>query len=288
MTRPLFVAEVSSNHHRDLERCFRFIDTAAAVGCGAVKFQLFRIEELFAPEILAKSPMHRARKDWELPVEFLPRLAARCRERKIQFSCTPFYLDAVEELLPHVDFYKIASYELLWTDLVTACARTGKPLVLSTGMATLDEIEGAVETARTAGCADLTLLHCVSGYPAPVEQCNLAAIRTLAQRFACSVGWSDHSVSPAVIYRAVHRWQAGMVEFHLDLEGEGDEFKTGHCWLPEQIEQVIKMTEAGFAADGSGAKTPAAAELPDREWRADPSDGLRPFLEVREHWRGQD
>jgi N-acetylneuraminate synthase len=288
MTRPLFVAEVSSNHHRDLERCFRFIDKAAAVGCGAVKFQLFRIEELFAPEILAKSPMHRARKAWELPVEFLPRLAARCRERKIQFSCTPFYLDAVEELLPHVDFYKIASYELLWTDLLTACARTGKPLVLSTGMATLDEIQGAVETVRAAGCADLTLLHCVSGYPAPVEQCNLAAIRTLAQRFSCSVGWSDHSVSPAVIYRAVHHWHAGMVEFHLDLEGEGDEFKTGHCWLPEQIEHVIKMTEAGFAADGSGAKAPAAAELPDREWRADPSDGLRPFLEVRERWRGQD
>lgn len=286
MTSPLFVAEVSSNHHRDLERCFRFIDTAAAVGCSAVKFQLFRIEELFAPEILKKSPTHRARKEWELPVEFLSPLAARCRERGIQFSCTPFYLDAVEELLPHVDFYKIASYELLWADLLTACARTGKPVVLSTGMATIDEIKTAVDTLRAAGCRDLTLLHCVSGYPTPLRQCNLAAIKTLAESFACTTGWSDHSVSPAVIYRAVHRWNARMIEFHLDLEGEGEEFKTGHCWLPEQIREAINITADGFSADGSGEKIPAAAELPDREWRADPSDGLRPLKQVRETWRG--
>jgi len=286
MTKPLFIAEVSSNHHRDLERCFRFIDTAAAVGCGAVKFQLFKIEELFAPEILEKSPAHRARKEWELPAEFLPPLAARCRERGIQFSCTPFYLDAVEELLPHVDFYKIASYELLWADLLSACARTGKPVVLSTGMATMEEIRAAVATVRQAGCVDLTLLHCVSGYPAPVTQCNLAAIKTISDSFGCPTGWSDHSVSPAVICRAVHHWNAPMIEFHLDLEGEGDEFKTGHCWLPEQMREVIAVLTEGFCADGSGIKIPAAAELPDREWRADPSDGLRPFRKIREDWHG--
>lgn len=284
MTKPLFVAEVSSNHHRDLERCLRFIDVAAAVGCDSVKFQLFRIEELFAREILEKSPMHRARKGWELPVEFLPSLASRCRERGIGFSCTPFYLQAVEELLPHVDFFKIASYELLWNDLLTACARTAKPVVLSTGMATMEEIRAAVETLRGAGCSDLTLLHCVSGYPAPVEECNLAAIRTLAEAFNCAAGWSDHSVSPAVIYRAVHRWGAGMIEFHLDLEGEGEEFKTGHCWLPDQICKVIATVGEGFSSDGNGEKVPTPAELTDREWRADPADGLRPLSIVRKVW----
>lgn len=281
-----FVAEVSSNHHRDLERCFRFIDTAAVVGCAAVKFQLFRIEELFAPEILDKSPLHRVRKDWELPVEFLPLLAARCREQRIQFSCTPFYLDAVGILLPYVDFYKIASYELLWTDLLVACARTDKPVVLSTGMATMDEIHGAVETLRVAGCTDLTLLHCVSGYPTPLDQCNLAAIQTLADVFNCKTGWSDHSVSPAVIYRAVHHWNARMVEFHLDLEGEGEEFKSGHCWLPEQIQTVIAAISDGFLADGSGEKVPVAAEAQDRDWRADPDDGLRPFRHIRANFYG--
>lgn len=286
MTLPIFVAEVSSNHNQDLERSIKFIDTAASVGCGAVKFQLFRIEELFAPEILEKSPMHRARKEWELPVEFLGPLATRCRELGIQFSCTPFYLQAVEELQPHVDFYKIASYELLWSDLLIACARTRKPMVLSTGMATMDEIQGAVATLRSAGCVDLTLLHCVSGYPTPLDQCNLAAIRTLADAFNSKTGWSDHSVSPAVIYRATHRWNAKMIEFHLDLEGEGEEFKTGHCWLPEQIKLTIAIVNQGFSADGNGKKVPTTVELPDRDWRADPVDGLRPFKLVREQWHG--
>jgi N-acetylneuraminate synthase len=192
----------------------------------------------------------------------------------------------VQQLLPHVDFFKIASYELLWTDLLVACARTKKPVVLSTGMATMDEIERAVATLRSAGCADLTLLHCVSGYPAPPDQCNLAAIRTLADTFGCRTGWSDHSVSPAVIHRAVHRWDAEMLEFHLDLDGEGEEYAAGHCWLPEQIGKVIDDIRTAFAADGDGEKKPTPTELPDCEWRADPDDGLRPLKSIRETWNG--
>jgi len=276
-----FIAEVSSNHHRDLQRCYRFIDTAAAIGCSAVKFQLFRIDQLFAPEILQKSAMHRQRKTWELPLEFLPQLAARCRQQQIEFCCTPFYLAAVSELVPYVDFFKIASYELTWDALLQECAATGKPLVLSTGMADLAEIDHAVAVLREAGCRQLTLLHCVSGYPVPIAECNLAAIETLRQRYACPVGWSDHSVSPAVIQRAVHRWQAEMVEFHLDLDGDGAEFKAGHCWLPEPMATVIRQIGQGGTADGDGSKQPMPAELPDRDWRADPEDGLRPFKKLR-------
>jgi sialic acid synthase SpsE len=281
-----FVAEVSSNHHRDPSRCLAFVEKAAEVGCHAVKFQLFKVRELFAPEILAKDERLRRREAWELPVEFLPTLAARSHEAGVQFACTPFYIDAVAELLPFVDFYKIASYELLWDDLLIACARTSKPVVLSTGMATLDEVEQAVAVLRCAGCENLTLLHCVSGYPTPPTECNLAAIETLRQACGCPVGWSDHSVNPGVIYRAVHRWGASMMEFHMDLEGAGEEFRTGHCWLPEQIQPVIAAVNTGFQVDGSGEKVPAPSESPDRDWRADPSDGLRPFLKIREAWRG--
>ncbi|OGW41347.1 MAG: hypothetical protein A2Y97_08295 [Nitrospirae bacterium RBG_13_39_12] len=113
MNAPYFVAEVSSNHNQNIKRCLSFIDTAADIGCSAIKFQLFRIEELFAPEILQKSPEHRKRKQWELPVSFLPEISACCCEKNIKFACTPFYLKAVDELFPYVDFYKIASYELL-------------------------------------------------------------------------------------------------------------------------------------------------------------------------------
>src|SRR6201999_3104548 len=168
-----------SNHGRDLSRAKAFVDAAADAGCDAVKFQLFKIARMFAPEILRQSPKHRARAEWELPLEHLKPLAEHCSARKIQFSCTPFYLEAVAELAPFVDFYKVASYELLVTDLLKACARTGKPVILSTGMATLDEIVAAARCLRDAGAKDVTLLHCVSAYPTPAGEANLSAIETI-------------------------------------------------------------------------------------------------------------
>ncbi len=285
--KAFFIAEVSSNHNQKLDRCLAFIDKAAEVGCAAVKFQLFRVEKLFAPEILEKSETHRLRKTWELPPEFLPELSDHCRKAGIQFACTPFYLEAVEELFPYVNFYKIASYELLRNDLLAACAETGKPVVLSTGMATLDEVRAAVEVLRRSGCKELSVLHCISGYPAPFQECNLAAIETLRDVCECPVGWSDHSLNPGVIFRAVFRWGAEMVEFHMDLEGNGMEFSGGHCWRPEQIGPVIKSIQDGLLADGNGQKKPGQSEISDRDWRADPADGLRPLISRRKDWKCQ-
>lgn len=282
-----FVAEVSSNHNRDLDRSYSFIRTAAEVGCDAVKFQLFRINDLFAPEILAVSQEHRKRQAWELPEEFVPLLAQFCRRQNIQFGCTPFSLKAVDLLEPYVDFLKIASYELLWHELLRACAGTGKPVVLSTGMATLDEVQGAVDVLTASGCSDLTLLHCVSSYPVKATDCNLAAIDSLRKAFHCAVGWSDHSVCPAVIHRAVNRWSASMIELHLDLDRKGNEAATGHCWLPKPAKELISQVRLGLSADGCGLKTPLPAESADRNWRTDPGDGLRPLQPERRKWRRQ-
>lgn len=279
-----FIAEASSNHSQDLSRALAFVDAAADCGCDAVKFQLFRIAELFAPEILAKSAKHRARVNWELPVAHLAPLAERARACKTQFSCTPFYLAAVNELEPFVAFYKIASYELLWHGLLEACAATGKPVIISTGMATMPEIKAAVATLKRARCREITALHCVSAYPAPPEEANLSAIAAIRDDAQVPAGWSDHTRSPAVIERAVHRWGATAVEFHLDLDGKGAEYEAGHCWLPQEIAPVIARIREGERSDGGGFKEPVAAELSDREWRADPSDGLRPLRHVRAGW----
>lgn len=281
--KPFFMAEISSNHSQDLQRAKEFVRISAKIGCDAVKFQLFKIDQLFAPEILAKSEQHQKRKQWELPLAFIPELSAYAHSLGIQFSCTPFYLDAVKELEPYVDFYKIASYELLWDDLIIACAKTGKDLVLSTGMATLDEIKHAVNVFRcNTDKSKLTLLHAISGYPTPVHEANLKAIETLREAFACEVGLSDHSVSQDVITRAIHRWDARIIEFHLDLDAKGEEYAAGHCWLPEQMESVIASILSALKADGSGEKIPAPSEMLDRVWRADPTDGLRPFKSIRE------
>lgn len=279
-----FVAEVSSNHHQDLDRCLTFVRTARQIGCHAVKFQLFKIDELFAPEILAASETHRARKAWELPLEYLPHIAKCCREQDIQFGCTPFYLEAVKQLAPHVDFFKIASYELLWNDLILACARTGKPLVLSTGMANAGEIRAAVNLLNAAGCQP-TLLHTISAYPTPPEECNLSSIEALRKLTHCPAGWSDHSRNPDIIRRAVLYWRSTMVEFHLDIDGTGEEFSGGHCWTPNQIEPLIREFNLGALLDGDQAIRIAPSEWPDREWRADPSDGLRPLKALRKGFK---
>jgi len=287
MEQPVFIAEASSNHGRDLDRARAFVDAAADAGCDAVKFQLFKIDRMFAPEILAQSPKHRARSEWELPLDHLGPLAEHCSARKIQFSCTPFYIEAVAELAPFVDFYKVASYELLVTDLLKACAASGKPVVLSTGMATVDEIAAAAGTLIAAGAADITLLHCVSAYPTPAGEANLSAIQQLRDMTGLKVGWSDHTRRPAVIERAVHRWNAAAIEFHLDLDGEGAEYAAGHCWLPEEIAPVIARIRESAIADGSGFTGPQPSELSDRDWRADPADGMRPLRHVRLSYRGE-
>jgi sialic acid synthase SpsE len=285
--RPKFIAEASSNHGRDLSRALAFVDAAADCGCDAVKFQLFKIDRIFAPEILAASAKHRARRAWELPHAHLAPLAKRCRAWGIEFSCTPFYVEAVEELRPFVDFYKIASYELLYAPLLEACAATDKPVVLSTGMATLEEIRTAATQLKRGGAGDITLLHCVSAYPTPPEEANLSAIAAIREATQCDVGWSDHTRKPSVIERAVHRWNAAAVEFHLDLDGEGAEYAAGHCWLPHEIAPVIARIRESFAADGNGFKGPQPSEADDREWRADPADGMRPLKHIRQTFKAE-
>jgi len=290
--RTRFISEVSSNHGCDIKRAKMFIQKSAEIGCTGVKFQLFKIDELFSKEILDKSKTHRERKKWELPLSFIPELSAFSHSLGLEFSCTPFYLDAVKELMDHVDFFKIASYEILWKELFIECAKTGKPLVFSTGMATLEEIKQVLESIKGLKTKDITILKCTSAYPTPRAEANLSAIETLKnalnsymEEFNLSFGYSDHTVSPNVIRRAVHRYNCSFIEFHLDLDGNGEEYAAGHCWLPDEIGFVIRDLMLDFESDGDGQFGPTSSELSDREWRADPSDGLRPLVSMREKFK---
>lgn len=277
-----FIAEISSNHNNDLDRSLKLIDAAKYAGFDAVKFQMFKIEELFSQEAFDSKPFLNDRKKWELPEGFIPILSKYAHNLGMEFSCTPFYLGAVDKLAPYCDFLKIASYELLWLELANRCAATGLPLIISTGMANLEEVDRAVDNIKANYPAiDLVLLHAVSSYPAPVAECNLMAIQTMAKRYGISVGWSDHTVSVGVINRAVHKFDAAVVEMHIDTDGEGFEFESGHCWLPEQSKIIIASIREGQASDGDGVKQPVHAEIVERAWRADPMDGLRPLAETR-------
>jgi sialic acid synthase SpsE len=285
---PRFIAEVCSNHNRDLKRALALIDAAAQAGCAGVKFQLFKLDRLFSPEALRAHPGHLKRRDWELPLEFLPALSKATRQAGMLFGCTPFYNAGVKELEPYVDFFKIASYDLLRLDLIAACSESGKELVISTGMATLAEVSAAVETAARAGRSKVCLLHCVSNYPTPAAQCNLAAMDSMRREFSLPVGWSDHSHREAVILQAVFGHQADMIEFHFDVEGQGYEYQIGHCWLPREIRRVIELVAEGFLATGKGEKQYSPEEELERSWRADPADGLRPLRAIRRQLYAKD
>ena len=184
------------------------------------------------------------------------------------------------ELLPYVDFYKIASYEL-WSRRCWKPAPTRKPIVLSTGMATMDEIKTAAETLKRSGAGDLTLLHCVSAYPTPAAQANLSAIAAIGEATGCKVGWSDHTRRAAVIERAVHRWGATAVEFHLDLDGEGAEYAYGHCWLPGENRACTAHTQS-LVADGTIQRPAVRTRRPRLAGRS--ADGMRPLRHLGKVW----
>ena len=274
-----FIVEVSSNHNGDLARALKFVDIAKQIGASGIKFQLFDIRRLFAPEALRAKPELLERVAWQLPVEFIPKISAYCKQLDIKFGCTPFDLDAIEILAPHVDFFKIASYQIPWLTLLEHVNNIHKPTMISFGMADVREIDTAVNILNAC---KLTLLHCVSSYPARTSDCNLNKIAQLLYKYPnCRVGWSDHSVSDTILYNATLRQNASAIEFHLDLDGKGFEYSLGHCWLPEQIAPVINNIRRALEHDGNIYAKLSDAETRERLWRSDPSDGLRPILETR-------
>ena len=280
------IAEISSNHNQDFDRVKQLIDLAVRNNFHSVKFQLFKIEKLFSNEILKISKMHRDRKNWELPEDFLPMIYKYCRKNKIKVGYSPFYVDAVKLLNSYTDYFKIASYELLWHDLIFEVLKTQKPLMISTGMATLDEVRSTLEIIPRN--YPLTVFHCSSSYPTKAKNSNLASIESLKLLLndMCfknfEIGWSDHTKIISVVARAFHRFDAQFAEIHIDLDDEkGYEFGAGHCWTERQIKGLINATKFGKISDGLSIKTTNSEEESDRLWRRDPKDGLRPYFKAR-------
>ncbi len=277
----VFISEISSNHNSNLSRSLKMIEISSEIGFDIVKFQLFKIDKLFSNDLLKKSKNHRDRKKWELKEKYIPVLAKHCKKNKIKFCITPFYLEAVDIIKPYVDYIKIASYEILWKDLLIKCARTKKPIILSTGMANLKEVKNAIKILKKNGSKKIIVLHCVSNYPAKLETLNLSAISTLRKKTKLDVGWSDHSADKLVVYKAIEKWKSSHVEMHIDIDGKGYEFKSGHCWLPNEARNIINFVKKNKIIDGKGIKKPNIAEMYERKFRADKIDGLRPIRKYR-------
>ena len=278
-----FISEISSNHNGSLSRSLKMIKLSSDLGFDIVKFQLFKIDQLFSKEILNKSKDHRSRKKWELNEKHIPIIAKHCKKNNIKFCVTPFYLKAVDIIKPYVDYIKIASYEILWKDLLIKCAKSNKPIIISSGMANMNEVLNAVRILKKNKAKKIIILHCVSNYPAKLESLNLSAIDTIRKKTNLQVGWSDHSSNSLVIYKAIEKWKASYIEMHIDLDGKGFEYKSGHCWLPAETKKIINFVRKQKLIDGSGKKIPNKSERFERKFRADPIDGLRPIKKFRKN-----
>ncbi len=223
----LIVAEAGVNHDGVLDRALRLVDSAADAGADVVKFQMFRAADLVTATAVAAGYQQArgARSQRELLARLelsdrdFERITAHCRARSIGFLATPFSPPDVDRLLAlHVPALKIASPDLANPPLLRRAAETGLPLLVSTGASTADEIAAAVAQLRGCGAAGrLILLHCISGYPAPLDAANLRAIDTLRRTFGVPAGFSDHTRSTAIAGWAVAAG-ACVLEKHFTLD----------------------------------------------------------------------
>ncbi|MGE5506654.1 MAG: pseudaminic acid synthase [Actinomycetota bacterium] len=258
---PYVIAEMSGNHNGDLNRALALIDAAKAAGADAVKLQTYTADTMtidhHGPGFDIEGGLWHGRNLYELyheahtPWDWHPRLFEHGRRIGITVFSTPFDSTAVaflEEL--NTPAYKIASFEVIDLPLIEEVARTGKPIVMSTGMATDAEIAEALETIRSHGGSQVVLLHCVSGYPTPVAEINLRRIAALAERFGVSVGLSDHTMGTAVPVAAV-ALGAVMIEKHFTLRRADGGPDAAFSLEPGELAALVEGTHIAWEALGS-------------------------------------
>ncbi len=263
---PWIVAEMSANHGGQLRRAAGIIEAAAAAGADAVKLQTYTADEMtldcdrpcfrIGGTAWDGRTLYELYREAAMPRGWQPELKRLAESLGMVLFSTPFSLAAVdflEEL--QVPAYKIASFELVDLPLLRRVAGTGKPVILSTGMATRAEIDEAVGTLRTAGCRQLALLKCTSVYPAAAERMNLRTIPRLAETFAVPVGLSDHSLDPAVPVAAV-ACGACIIEKHLTLSRADGGPDAAFSLQPDEFGAMVRMVRTAYDALGRSACGP--------------------------------
>ncbi len=268
---PVYViAEAGSNHDRDLDQAKRLIDVAAAAGADAVKFQTFAADRIVAETttrakylddlLPPDKTMADLFRELELPREWHAELFRHATEAGIDFLSTPFDFEAIDLLDDlGVKAFKVASYELWHLPLIREVASRGKPIICSTGMADLADVQDAVDTVAATGNEQLILMHCVVNYPPPFRDLNLRAIQTLRTAFQVPVGYSDHSagITAPIVATALG---AAVIEKHYtlsrDLPGPDHRFAIE----PDELTAMVRAIRDTHDALGSGVKRMAPAE----------------------------
>jgi len=270
---PCFIiAEAGSNHDRDIDQALGLIDVAAEAGADAVKFQVFSADKIAADTkssiasldqdkfgSYAKS-LYELYKTMELPPDWLPKLKKHADKCGIMFAATPFDEEAVDQLNElNVPFFKIASFEIVHLPLIRYVASKGKPLILSTGMATMEEIDEAVEAVKKEHNDQYALLHCGIEYPPKMEDIHLAAMEAMRGRFACTIGYSDHTLGVTVPVAAVARG-ATIIEKHFTLDKALPGPDHSFALSPTELKSMVVAIRDVEKAIGRSEKQPVERE----------------------------
>ena len=274
---PLIVAELSGNHAGELENALRMIDAAADAGVDAIKIQTYRPDTITldhdSPEFLIDSGLWQGRTLYDLyqeahtPWEWHEALFKRAHERGVPLFSSPFDSTAVD-LLESLGCpaYKIASFELTDIDLIRRVSATGKPVIISTGMATLEEIDEAVETIRQFPNTPYVILHCTSAYPTPVAEANLNTVPMLMERYDAPIGLSDHTTGIVAPVAAV-ALGACFIEKHLTLDRSDGAVDAAFSLEPGEFKDMADACRLAWASLGHARTGPTAAEMAGRAHR---------------------
>ena len=269
---PFVIAEMSGNHNQSLERALQIVDAAAATGAHAMKIQTYTADtmtlDLAEREFFIQDPkslwvgrsLYDLYKEAATPWEWHKPIFDRCREHGLIGFSTPFDATAVDFLESlDVACYKIASFENTDLPLIRKVAATGKPLIISTGMASAAEMDETVRAARNAGAQDLVLLKCTSTYPATPETTNIRSIPHMRELFGCEVGLSDHTMGIGVSVASV-ALGASVIEKHFTLRRADGGVDSSFSLEPAELKALVEETERAWQSLGHVSYGPTEAE----------------------------
>lgn len=257
---PYIIAEISANHNGKIENAFDIIEMAKRSGADAVKMQTYTPDTITLnskkPDFMINEGLWAGNSLYDLyskaytPWEWHAELFEHAKRQELTIFSTPFDFTAIELLEKlNAPAYKIASFECIDLPLIRAAASTGKPLIISTGMANESEINDAVETALKFGSGELALLHCVSGYPAPAQEYNLLTLKDMREKFGVTVGLSDHTLSNTTAVAAV-ALGATLIEKHVTLDRSGGGPDDSFSLEENDLEDLCTVTKTAWEALG--------------------------------------
>lgn len=279
LNRPFIIAEMSGNHNQSLERALAIVDAAADAGVDAVKIQTYTADtmtididtgEFFISDkdsLWKGETLYHLYEKAHTPWEWHKAIFERCKERGIMGFSTPFddtSVDFLEDL--GVPCYKIASFENVDLPLIRKVARTGKPIIASTGMTTVAELSDLVQTVRENGCTDLTLLKCTSSYPASPEGTNLRTIPHMRKLFGCAVGLSDHTLGIGAAVASV-ALGAAVIEKHFTLSRAEGGVDAAFSLEPAEMAQLVRECRTAALALGAVSYERAEQEQKSLQFR---------------------